>query len=214
MPPKMWILLILLSISSRTICNLAILTVGVLYPAYNCCQAISDKNNYEYVRWMMYWVSLSVFATLEPLADIVFANCITCYAPLKLAFVLWLQSSSAKGAKHVYRKVILPSFLRHEAVVDRCLAALKCYAVAVFSFAGRTMKRLIIRGIMTQVSKDSTLREHIPSDLVLSMDGTDVPANEDTGAELSSAPGDHIRRNMSPLRSRNTMANNTNTLVP
>ncbi|XP_064470246.1 receptor expression-enhancing protein 4-like [Ornithodoros turicata] len=142
-----WVMLVVMSLLSATFCRVLVLTVGALYPAYASCKAVDSRNARQYVHWMMYWIVLASFLTMEPIVDCMLAN-IPFYNQLKMGIVFWLQSPTNKGASLIFRKVILPQFTRCAAEIDLCVAKINAEAACVGSTAAKYFVQVIIRSVL------------------------------------------------------------------
>lgn len=121
----LWLLVLLLSLVSSTFQRLVLMAIGALHPAYASCKAVRSRDPREYVRWMMYWIVLAGLLCVEPFADTMFSCTLPVYSGLKVALVVWLQSSSTKGASLIFRKLVLPQFVLRERQIDDKLSNLK-----------------------------------------------------------------------------------------
>ncbi|XP_030057858.1 receptor expression-enhancing protein 4 isoform X1 [Microcaecilia unicolor] len=109
---------------SWMISRILVMVFGLLYPAYASYKAMKTKNVREYVRWMMYWIVLALFMTIETFTD-VFIPWFPFYYEMKMAFVIWLLSPYTKGASVLYRKFIHPALSRREKEIDAYIVQAK-----------------------------------------------------------------------------------------
>lgn len=116
--------LLLQPATSTAIAHGACTAVGVVYPAYASFKALESKAPAEEVnqlltQWITYWATLGMLTAAESLTARRFPG----YYHLKLAFLLWLQSSSFQGARRLYVGHARPVLLKHERTTDQWLAA-------------------------------------------------------------------------------------------
>lgn len=185
----LWLLVLLMSLMSGTLNRLVLLAVGALHPAYASCKAVRSRNPREYVRWMMYWVVLAGLLTAEPLVDLMFSCCVPLYTVFKLALLVWLQSSSTKGSSIVFRKLVLPQFVRREREIDDKLSDLRVRASKLGTSTARYMTHVVMSTAFTHVQENSSVSDLMRSDLKFS---ADTLTSVDDMSEL--ATGDQGKR--------------------
>jgi receptor expression-enhancing protein 1/2/3/4 len=110
--------------------------VGSLYPAYASYKAVRTKNVKEYVRWMMYWIVLAFFNSIEPFADIFIGFWFPFYYWLKIGVLVWLLAPHSNGASLLYKKFIHPSLMKKEDDIDALLEEAKTKGYSTFKQIG------------------------------------------------------------------------------
>ncbi|XP_041913759.1 receptor expression-enhancing protein 6 isoform X1 [Alosa sapidissima] len=101
-------------------CNL----IGFVYPAYYSIKAIESEDKEDDTKWLTYWVVYGVFSLGEFFSDI-FLYWFPFYYVCKCLFLLWCMAPVTwNGSQVLYRRVVRPIFLRHEATVDNMVSDL------------------------------------------------------------------------------------------
>ncbi|XP_069932111.1 receptor expression-enhancing protein 5 isoform X2 [Oryctolagus cuniculus] len=88
-------------------------------------KAIESPNKEDDTQWLTYWVVYGVFSIAEFFSDL-FLSWFPFYYMLKCGFLLWCMAPSpSNGAELLYRRILRPFFLKHEAQVDDVVKDLK-----------------------------------------------------------------------------------------
>ncbi|XP_009997104.1 PREDICTED: receptor expression-enhancing protein 5 [Chaetura pelagica] len=91
----------------------------------NRIKAIESPNKDDDTQWLTYWVVYGVFSIVEFFSDI-FLSWFPFYYMIKCGFLLWCMAPSpSNGAEFLYRQIIRPFFLKHEAQLDSVVKDLK-----------------------------------------------------------------------------------------
>ena len=128
---------------AQLLCNF----IGFLYPAYASIKALESRDKSDDTQWLMYWVVFALFSVLEFFSDIlvgwvpfywllkvifrlhrlfgewlaptenIFLNLMMILFLFQCLFLLWCMSP-LEGSTVIYKKVILPYFLKHESQID------------------------------------------------------------------------------------------------
>ncbi|KAJ8377810.1 hypothetical protein AAFF_G00251290 [Aldrovandia affinis] len=96
------------------LCNL----IGFVYPAYFSIKAIESSRKEDDTKWLTYWVVYGIFSLAEFFSDI-FLFWFPFYYAAKCVFLLWCMAPvSWNGSQVVYKRLVRPLFLKHQATVD------------------------------------------------------------------------------------------------
>jgi len=89
--------------------------VGWALPAYLSFKALETQDTTDDTQWLTYWVVFGFLNFIESLARGVILHYLPFYYPMKVAFALWLQLPSTKGARTMYHTVLRPVFANAKA---------------------------------------------------------------------------------------------------
>mmetsp|Transcript_23613 Transcript_23613/g.75920 ORF Transcript_23613/g.75920 Transcript_23613/m.75920 type:complete len:168 (-) Transcript_23613:101-604(-) len=103
------------------ICNL----LGLVYPAYASYKVVQTHSVDAYMKWLMYWTILSLFALAELFVDPLSAW-IPLYYEMKIGFIAWLAIFD--GAATVYTSGVVPILDAYEPQIDRAIEIGTAYA--------------------------------------------------------------------------------------
>ncbi|XP_041913761.1 receptor expression-enhancing protein 6 isoform X1 [Alosa alosa] len=122
-------------------CNL----IGFVYPAYYSIKAIESEDKEDDTKWLTYWVVYGVFSLGEFFSDI-FLYWFPFYYVCKCLFLLWCMAPVTwNGSQVLYRRVVRPIFLRHEATVDNMVSDLSGKAMTAAESVTREVLQTLVK---------------------------------------------------------------------
>jgi len=173
--------------------------VGSLYPAYASYKAVRTKNVKEYVRWMMYWIVLAFFNTIEPFTDIFIGFWFPFYYWLKIGVLVWLLAPASNGASLLYKKFIHPNLVKREDDIDALLEEAKTKGYATFKQVGGRGVKYVTNLLMEGMVRAPTMMAELVQTGQLSIDNrrivdvTDAVAGSSRIAEAAAQPGHSVQ---------------------
>ena len=75
--------------------------MAIAYPTLKSFITLGEGNQAEEKQWLTYWVVFGAFSIVDHFAGFILMF-IPFYFVLKLAFLIWLQHPSTRGASFVY----------------------------------------------------------------------------------------------------------------
>lgn len=130
---------------AQLLCNF----IGFLYPAYMSIRALETRTKDDDTQWLMYWVVYALFSVLEFFSDIL-VGWVPFYWLSKCLFLIWCMSPM-QGSTVIYKKVILPYFLKHESAIDE---AVKKGTDAISQFTDSALEKAKDIAAEQQLKKD------------------------------------------------------------
>lgn len=109
--------------------------LGMLYPMYASFKAIETRETTDDTQWLTYWVVFALFSLLECFVDTVLFW-FPFYFSFKVAFLIFCQLPSFRGADFLYQRFARPMFLKHAPVVEEHLAHVRDVSQTIIRNAG------------------------------------------------------------------------------
>jgi hypothetical protein len=99
------------------VCARLVVTIGgYLYPGYKTFKSLRGATEEQHF-WLMFWVVMAVFTTVEWPLDF-FASWLPFYYDAKVAFIIWLQLEHFQGATFLHHHYVEPFLLKHQQTID------------------------------------------------------------------------------------------------
>ena len=113
--------------------------VGFGWPAYSTFKLLESlgaaRDEGLVTHWLTYWICFAGFSLIEIFADVL-VSWFPLYWTAKIAFLLWLQSTTTRGAEFVYQRFLRPALMSHLGDIDALVARAGAVANAAGAGAG------------------------------------------------------------------------------
>jgi TB2/DP1, HVA22 family len=97
----------------------AVVSIGMVYPAYQSFKSVKTENVAAMKSWLKYWLVLSAFAAVMLVVEPILYPRVPMYNFLKVAAVAYLVLPATKGYALVYDQVLVGQLARHESAIDK-----------------------------------------------------------------------------------------------
>lgn len=119
------------------LCRPLIMIFGILYPGYMSYKVLKTKRSTNYGIWLMYWITFSMFTSVETITDIFIGPWFPFYNELKLLFLYMTYPTSDSSLTYVYKNIISPFIKRHEKAIDAQISNLRSGGLQTFMVTGK-----------------------------------------------------------------------------
>lgn len=132
--------LVLLCLVTGNGSDLFISLVMSIYPGYMSIKAVLSKTPEDDLRWLKYWIIVSVFMVVQIPADWVLA-----WAPgfsiVKILFLLWCMAPlQENGSVVLFKLVVLPYYEKYSAQIDKMMSEAATSAEGIIKSAVDTLE--------------------------------------------------------------------------
>ncbi|XP_050542544.1 receptor expression-enhancing protein 4-like isoform X2 [Daktulosphaira vitifoliae] len=81
-------------------------------------KVLKTKKSSNYGIWLMYWITFSLFTSVETATDIIISPWLPFYNELKLLFLYMTYPTSDSSLTYVYKNIVSPFIKKHEKDID------------------------------------------------------------------------------------------------
>ncbi|XP_015371316.1 PREDICTED: receptor expression-enhancing protein 4-like [Diuraphis noxia] len=127
------------------LCRPLIMLFGILYPGYMSYKVLKTKRSTNYGIWLMYWITFSMFTSVETITDIFIGPWLPFYNELKLLFLYMTYPTSDSSLTYVYKNIISPFIKRHEKDIDAQISNFKKGGLQTLMIAGKKCTNILLK---------------------------------------------------------------------
>lgn len=127
------------------LCRPLIMLFGILYPGYMSYKVLKTKRSTNYGIWLMYWITFSMFTSVETITDIFIGPWLPFYNELKLLFLYMTYPTSDSSLTYVYKNIISPFIKRHEKDIDVQISNFKSGGLQTLMITGKKCTNIFLK---------------------------------------------------------------------
>lgn len=165
-------------------------------------KVLKTKRSTNYGIWLMYWITFSMFTSVETITDIFIGPWLPFYNELKLLFLYMTYPTSDSSLTYVYKNIINPFIKRHEKNIDAQISNFKKGGLQTLMIAGKQFTniflKLAIKGFQLyglqavqlqniSTSIDTTLIENSEPDGYINWEEVINDSEDDTSFKMTSS---------------------------
>lgn len=144
---------------SDFICNV----IGFAYPAYKSIKAIETKQKDDDTKWLTYWVVYAFFLLIEYFTDLLL-SWVPIYWFIKCVFLIYcMLPEPYSGSLMIYSAIIRPTFLKHQAKIDRGVEKATAIGSAVIEEAKNVVEETVTDVLKTKLPSEGTSDQRMES---------------------------------------------------
>ncbi|VVC34808.1 TB2/DP1/HVA22-related protein [Cinara cedri] len=126
------------------LCRPLIMLFGILYPGYMSYKVLKTKRSTNYGIWLMYWITFSMFTSVETITDTLIAPWLPFYNELKLLFLYMTYPTSDSSLTYVYKNIISTFIKRHEKDIDAQINSFKNGGLQTLMGTGKKFTNILL----------------------------------------------------------------------
>lgn len=108
------------------------LCISLLFPLMQTFKCIRNNDRPGCKYWLIYWLVLSSFISLEPIIDLIIGLWFPFYDQIKLLWIIWLYLPATRGAEIIFTNYLVPLVNSNEKFLYKKINVLKSYLFSLF----------------------------------------------------------------------------------